>query len=330
MTLLYLIILLPFIGCNNAGEDQQKQAVYQNPMDSINSVIKSTPNEPDLYFERSKMHYANRDLASAMSDVGRALKLDSSQAEYYLFLANMKLLNKESRDARDLLLKAHDRDPENLEVLLKLGELYMVVEDFETSFQYLNEALRIDLYNATAYRLKGFNYKYAGDTAKAVSSFQTAIEQDPNDYDSYMQLGLLFTIPLDPLALQYFDNAIRVNPQSLEAHYAKGMHLQRLGESRQALNVYKKILEFNPRYYNASYNQGYIYLEQISKYDSAAYHFTEAIQNGPERYFTAMYNRGLAQERLGNLQKARADYEQALLWNPQYDLAAIALERIGK
>ena len=60
----------------------------------------------------------------------------------------------------------------------------MLVEEYESSFRYLNEALKVDIHSATAYRLKGFNYKYAGDTVNAVSSFQTAIEQDPNDYDS--------------------------------------------------------------------------------------------------------------------------------------------------
>jgi len=299
-----------------------------NVFDSLNSEIKSDPGNSQLYYQRAVNHYAHRDLASSLSDVGRALKLDSSNVEYYMLLSNLKMLSKQSREARNALIRANELEPKNIDVLLKLGELYMLVEDFKNSFGYLNQVLEVDIHNATAYRLKGFNYKYAGDTVKAVSSFQTAIEQDPNDYDSYLQLGLLYSIYLDPLAIDYYNNALKVNPNSLEALYAKGLHLQREFKSREALEVYARIAELNADYFNAYYNSGYIYLEQLQVYDSAALFFSQAIDHGPERYFQAMYNRGLAYERLQDFKNAKLNYTEVLGINPQYDLAALGLSRL--
>jgi tetratricopeptide (TPR) repeat protein len=309
------------------GNDVDKSELT---LDSLNSLIKESPNSAELYFERAKYHFHNRDLASSQGDVGRALKIDSSQTEFYLFLANLKILSKESRDARNALLKAYKRDPKNIEVLLKLGELYMIVEDYAESFKYLNEALELDIHNATAYRLKGFNYKYAGDTVNSVSSFQTAIEQDPDDYDSYLQLGLLFSIPLNPLALDFYDNALRVKPTSLEALYAKALHLQNIGESRESIELYDRIISLNAAFFNAHFNKGYIYLEHLEKFDSAAFSFNNALEFGPKDYYQALYNRGLSYERAGLTEKALADYTATLKINPQYDLAAESLSRLEK
>ncbi|MEX2595628.1 MAG: tetratricopeptide repeat protein [Salibacteraceae bacterium] len=326
------ILSVMAIGCseNNTTKLESTSSVVEKntSLDSINSLIKEDPNNPDLYFERAKIYYSNRDLVSSMSDVGRSLKLDSSNADYYILLADLKLISKESRASRNALLKAYAINPNNIDVLLKLGELYMIVQDSKASFNYLNQALKIDVYNATAYRLKGFNYKYLGDTVNAISSFQTAVEQDPEDYDSYLQLGLLFAEGEHDLAIDYFNNALKVKPNSLEAFYAKGLYYQTTDRPREAIRVYNELLSKNNEYFDAWYNIGYIHLEILDKYDSAAYCFNQAIAFGPEKYFPAVYNRGLSREKSGDFKKAEDDYREALRLNPQYDLAARGLSRV--
>ncbi len=331
--IILLVFGLYFASCqeNNTAKLESQEptsSAFKNEFDSISNLIKSSPNNPDLYFARAKAHYGNKDIASSLSDVGRSLKLDSNNAEYYMLFADLKLLQKESRASRDALIKAHKIDPNNVDVLIRLGELYMVVQDAEESFKYLNKALKLDVYNADAYRLKGFNYKFLRDTTNAVSSFQTAIEQDPNDYGSYMQLGLLYSSVEHDIALDYYNNALKVRPTSYEALYAKGLHLQVTGKPREAIYTYRKIIELNEAYFDAWYNIGYIYLELIDKYDSAAYSFDKAIEFGPRGYVTAIYNKGLSYERSGNLEQAKSEYEKALQADPQYDLAARGLGRV--
>ncbi|MDB4103954.1 tetratricopeptide repeat protein [Salibacteraceae bacterium] len=328
-----LVMGLTFASCqeNNTAKlesDQPQSSAFKNEFDSISSLILASPNDPELYFERAKAHYGNKDLVSSLSDIGRSLKLDSSNTEYYMLFADLKLLQKESRASRDALLKALEIDPNNVDVLIRLGELYMVVQDAEESFKYLNQALKLDVFNSTAYRLKGFNYKYLRDTTNAVSSFQTAIEQDPNDYDSYLQLGLLYSSIEHDIALEYYDNALKVRPTSFEALYAKGLHFQVTENSRSAINTYREIISINEAYFDAWYNIGYVYLEQLNEYDSAALSFSKAIEVGPKNYVSAIYNKGLSHERAGELEQAKKEYEKALAANPQYDLAARGLSRI--
>lgn len=325
----YFVLLL-FVACSS-GESTRladEQPSSSTPFDSINTLIKEDPADANLYFDRAKLHYAERDLPSSLADVGRALKLDSTNAEFYLLYADLKLISKESRESRDALVKALRYNPGNLDVLLKLGELYMIVQDADQSFEYLNRALKIDVYNARAYQLKGYNYMYLGDTASAVSSFQTAVEQDPSDYDSYMQLGFFYANIQDELALDYFNNALKTRPTSLEALYAKGLFLQTIERSRDAINTYREMLDVRETQSDAWYNQGYVYLEQLAVYDSAAFCFTKALDFGPKVYPNAVYNRGLSHERAQNFEAAESDYRLALEMDPQFDLAAMGLERI--
>ena len=331
MKYLIFFVLAILFACSS-GDDgrlvKNQSDVSLNPFDSVNTLIKAEPSDANLYFQRAKLHYAQRDLPASLADVGRALKLDSSNADYYLLFADLKLISKESRESRDALITALRFNPNNIDVLIKLGELYMIVQDSDHSFEYLNRALKLDVYNGRAYQIKGFNYMYLGDTANAVSSFETAIEQDPQDYESYMQLGFFYANIQDDLALDYFNNALKVNPTSLEALYAKGLFLQTIEKSREAIGAYRAMLDIRESQTDAWYNQGYVYLEQLAVYDSAAYCFTRALDFGPAVYPNAVYNRGLAHERAQDFPKAEADYRAALEMDPQYDLAAIGLERI--
>ena len=85
-------------------------------------------------------------------------------------------------------------------------------------------------------------FKEVGDTAKAVSSFQTAVENNPDYYEAYLQLGMLYYSILDPLALNYLDNAINLNPKSVIGLYTKAMYFQKTDDIDMAI---KKMVNSN-------------------------------------------------------------------------------------
>ena len=82
--------------------------------------------------------------------------------------------------------------------------------------------------------MKGMNYKEIKDTAKAISSMQTAVEQDQTYYSAYIQLGILCAAQKNPLAVQYYKNAMRIQPNSTEAWYDLGKYYQDVKDWAQA------------------------------------------------------------------------------------------------
>jgi Tfp pilus assembly protein PilF len=68
-------------------------------------------------------------------------------------------------------------------------------------------------------------------------------------------------------------------------------------------------------------------LLQEDSTDKASRFFSMAIQEKPD-YAEAYYNRGLCYEIMGDVKKARDDYNQALVFSPDMPACQIALKRL--
>jgi tetratricopeptide (TPR) repeat protein len=59
---------------------------------------------------------------------------------------------------------------------------------------------------------------------------------------------------------EYFEKAIQVSPNNASIHLTKGVYLQKRGKLNEAIESYKKSIEFNPSSANAHYNLGLAYV----------------------------------------------------------------------
>ena len=103
------------------------------------------------------------------------MKIDSTKAKYYVTLADVYFATNKTRLSKETLEATVKKFPNNTEALLKLAELFFLVRQYEIAITNINKALKIDENMANAYYLKGSVFKEMGDTAKAISSLQTAI-----------------------------------------------------------------------------------------------------------------------------------------------------------
>ena len=128
----------------------------------------------------------------------------------------------------DAFAKAIQLNPENIQGHLKLSELLLYIKAYDKCLEQANEVLKIDKNTAKAYFIKGFAYKETGDTSRALSSFQTSVEIDADYYDAYIQLGNIETARKHRIALQYYNNALQLQPGSTEALYNRGLLFQKI------------------------------------------------------------------------------------------------------
>lgn len=292
----------------------------------INEQLIANPTNADLYHQRAKYYYKNKEYKSGLDDMMHVMQIDSSKAEYFLTLSDLYFVINKTGNAKAALEKCIKLDEKNVDAMLKLAELYLYVRKNEKSIEYINMALKIDKYNAKAYFMKGMNYKDIKDTARAISSMQTAVEQDQQYYNAYMQLGLLTAAQKNPLAIQYYKNAIRIQPKSTETWYALGKFYQDVADWNNALACYTTLLQFDNDKFT-HYNMGVIYLEKLKKPDLAINHFSEAIKLDPN-YIDAIFGRGLTYQSIHNIKLASEDYQACLALNPNYEQAQIALKQM--
>lgn len=336
-----IILTLSFIAflfsCTENKKEQSVSATdstkVQEPISvelkAINEKIINDANNADLYFQRAKVYQVNKIYDSAIGDMERVMKLDSSKVEYYLYFADLYFMTNKTRNSKEMFERCIKQFPQNVEAHLKLAELYYLVKKYQESINYINEALKIDKYNARAYFMKGLNFQESGDTAKAVSSMQTAVEQDADYYDAYLHLGLLYAAKKNRLAVDYYNNALKIKPNSIEAYYDRGKFFQDIGDYKNAENDYNIILKLNPNYQFAHFNLGVICLLRDDKSaEEAVKHFDNAIKIDSQ-YFHAYFGRGTAYQALNQMQKALDDYRVTLQINPNFTPAVEAVKSIN-
>lgn len=331
-----LIISVLLFSCKDEVKQVQEN---NNPKDSvelaksidfesINNELKANPDNPSLYIKRARLYQKYNDVPMAIEDIDRAIKIDSLVPEFYLLKAELYKKEEGFAEAKRTLDKCLLIDNRNVQARIELGWLAFLIQNYKQAIDYADAALKINVYNAEAYYLKGMVFQDQNDTAKAISSYITATEQERGYYEAYIQLGVLHISKNNSLAIEYFKNALKIKPKSSEALYNYGYTLQLMANYDEAIKTYEKMLAIQP-FREPYFNIAYINQEFLGDYTVAIDYYSRAIEISP-LYYTAYHNRGLSYEKQGDLINAEKDFRKALSIVSDYDYAALALERVLK
>lgn len=321
--------VFPFGKKADAGVDSLAMIEKLTPaIEDLSGQIKKTPENAGLYYARANEYFDYGNLKYAMLDYQKAYQMDSTNPAHALGLSDCLFEVNNADGAIGVLMDFLKSDPNNTDILLNLGIDYFLLPkpEYQKAMDAFNQVLKLDVQNADAYFYKGLIYKESGDTAKAISNFQTTVETDPDYYDAFMQLGSIYSAKKDPMALQYFDNAIALNDTSNEAQYAKAKFFQDNGELSEAISYYKKIITQSPQDANAIYNLATIYfgIDSIEK----AYRFYDLCTRQAPANAMGYYGKGLCAEELKNYDEAVSLYTQALNLNPDLNDATARLNKL--
>jgi len=124
------------------------------------------------------------------------------------------------------------------------------------------------------------------------------------------------------LALQDYNNAIRLNPSFTEAMGDRAIVLVVMARYAEAIPDFTQVIDGDPANVDALYDRGIAY-EAMGLADLAIDDFSVAIARGP-RDAHRLERRGTVYFRKQDYDKALADYEEALVVDPQYAPALYA------
>ena len=330
MNHLKTIYLIAFTILIFSCKSEQNETVVanneQSAVEILTSEIVKNPDNSSLYFKRAEIFYENETYQDAVNDLSKAIILDSTKFEYYHLLADVYLDGFKSFDALRVIESAADRFPENIPTLLKLSEFQHILKKHSDCFKTIDQILTKDPQNAEAYFMLGLSLREVGQTTRAINSFQSAVENDPNLIDGWIVLGQMYTELGDPLALKYFENAQLIEPDNMEVLHAKAHYLNEKEDLNGALAIYREMIIKDPKYKDSYYNSGLIYLEMDSL-QKAIEQFDILIEVSPLS-IPGYYYRGLSKELTGDRAGAKIDFKQALKFSPSYLKAQEGLERV--
>lgn len=302
------------------------QSVSSVEIEKINAEINGDPDNAGLYFTRGLKYRSVKKDSLALLDFQKSISLDSTEAKYYSAVGDLLFENKDISGSIKWFEKALSFNPEDKTAHLKMAKLFLYTGEYPKAFVEINTVLRADVYNPEAYFLKGMCYKNMKDTAKAISSFQTAVQNDPKYSAAHLQLALIYDEKRDPVALKYFENAYRADSTDLEPLYGEAMFWQKQNNFAEAKKVFRRMVLIDRAYPRTYYNMGWMLMQEDST-EKAVRQFDIAIENKPD-YADAYYNRGLCKEILKKYPDALEDYKQALSFKNDNTLYQTAANRV--
>ena len=328
-----LIVVTSLIGLTSCDEKPPVEITKATPS-NIDSLLNLYPDSVELLLMRGTIAIEDYRYEEALADAARAFRLDSNKLEVRMLFAQCQN-DKPTRTVADVasaqrhfkyILK---KEPENTKALVALATTYGYQQDFETAFKYVNKALRIDPKFRDAYVFKGTMYLLMEDYKSAKSSYETAIQQDPDFFVGYLRLGAIYQAENDPICLEYFTTANKLEPKNPEGIYALAYAHEQFNQFSQAKELYREMARTDSSDYYISrglFHIAYIQQFQENKLDSAIYYYTSAIETDG-LYVEAFHNRGMCFESKGNIEAALKNYAKALDINPGFQLSREAAEK---
>ncbi|QOY36249.1 tetratricopeptide repeat protein [Anaerobacillus isosaccharinicus] len=162
--------------------------------------------------------------------------------------------------------------------------------------------------------------------------------------------------------LAFYEEKVKINPNSLEDRIILGYTHYLKGNNNSAIQEFKYVLDQDDKYYDAYYNLGLVYLDEKKHYEALSM-FGKTVDIAPRDYkghaqlgityrhlnmleealnalneanklapanSDIIYQIGLVAEAQGDLKTAVEIYKDALQYDPLYENAAVALDRIEK
>lgn len=218
--------------------------------------------------------------------------------------------------------------PDSLILRENLIQYYRDNGNYQRAISETDKAIKRDSLNPRFFDIKAILHFENGDTLSAISAFESAVRIYP-DPIYLISLGTLYAQTRNPLALQVADTLIKRAPSKTEKEsiFIKGLYYTSINDKQQALGFFDKALAVDFNFMEA-YREKALALYEMGKFNEALAVLDKAVtikNNFDEGYFY----RGKVLEKLNRREEAIDSYQRALLFDPGYIEATDALSRLG-
>ena len=253
-------------------------------MVDINKALQLDPNNIDTYLLLADVYYALGDQDNIASTLNRAVEINPLDARPLVKLAELNLLQQNFNLAIGYVDKALGLSSYNPRAYFVKGMCYMAAKqdtvnalknfqlasEQDASFydpveqisriyavqqppyamDYLRKAQQqFPDYSTTRYELALYLQSH-GEPEEALLHYDTLLMEHPDNYIVLFNKGYVNYVYLEDnqAALDYFNQALEVKPDYLDAKYNKGRVLEQMGDYSQAMEIYKEVLKARPDY----------------------------------------------------------------------------------
>jgi tetratricopeptide (TPR) repeat protein len=318
----------PFTEKENPAEGTPIDCTLSIPdLAQVNKFILQDPNNSNLFRIRSQILLDSGRYKEALSDAKRALSINPEDQYNFVVVGKAHRALGHVDSALSACATAEQNgfaDPDNF---MLMGDLYLVVRQYAKSLDYLNKALKMAPFEPRIYFLKGMVFWETKDTVKAISNWQTSIEQDPEYADGYCRLATYYMAKKQySVAEQFLRSGLRLRPNDAFLNFDMGVFLTYRNFPDSSIGFYEKALALDPKLSPARINLGVLRYRNGS-FSEALQLLEPCVKDDPKNSLLAYYL-GLSYRKNEMEEKAVSELERAVALGGEYGKeAAKALKK---
>lgn len=224
---------------NRINKDMLDNAIAQ-----YKKITELEPKDADAWVTLGQLERAAQDNAEAEKAYKKALDVDSGNEDALTGLSLVYLDEGNSQAAADTLRQLSDKNP-SPRSLTALAETYEQMKEYGLAAEALKKILAMNPPNAgEVKKALGQDLVYAMKYADALQIYQSLVEDDPMDADSYLRMSQIYRQERKfSEARTASDKALAIDPANMEIRYNQVTILEAEGKTQQAIQTLKDILD---------------------------------------------------------------------------------------
>lgn len=217
---------------------------------ALSKAISIRPAEPSIHYHFGKLLLTSRDRkerTAGVDEISDAIKLDSTQSEYYLTLASYYFDSGNMKATIGLLTSALDRVPPSVQIYVTLGLAELELEGPTPAEPFIVKAIALDPQAGASYDLLGRCRMRFDDYGEAAKYYMKAAQLTPGN-DIYFRDA---AIALDKLGkpkegLTFAEQSVKLRPDQVYNHYILGKLYSQTSNSTSAIRELEICVNLEP------------------------------------------------------------------------------------
>jgi tetratricopeptide (TPR) repeat protein len=177
-------------------------------------------------------------------------RIKPDEARSYTILSRCNHLAGNTDKSEDYILKAVALSPDDANVNLTAGQIFMQKQDFEAALPYIKKAVELEPSNTQSIRNLAQIYYDLGQLEESIQTYEVAINKETDrevKADLYFNLGILYNKVGDLEEAEYnFTNALDENPDDVEAVMGMAQVFENAEKWRKAEKFYRELIAIDP------------------------------------------------------------------------------------
>ena len=263
----------------NLAKISMQQMDYQLALDHFNQALKLSPDNDSIWYTKSTLEYALKQIRQAKISCEQALRINPSKKENHYFYLEILSRFKNKQNLKNHLFKAEKRFPLDLTITSKLiSDVLIPEKQYEKAQNILKKLIRKYPDNPLIYFQLGILFYITNNQKSAIAAFHKTLELNPQHPSAEINLAQSYLILKDVvLAEKSLARAIQKNTKDIFAYEKLTQIYLSYKDTIAAEEVILKGLEIKPRSVYLIYEYANI-LKRRGKYKNAIVVFEQALK----------------------------------------------------